>query len=144
MIGIFSFYLAWVGWRKAKNRSGIPGNQDFAAVIIIGVMGLVMLGWGGWLTQLGDGNGITLLVIGSVGCWLAFQEFRQFRNGPLKGKSRIRAHFVSMMAATIAAVTAFLVVNVETDPVRIAWLLPTVIITPLIVWLSRRLLPKRA
>jgi len=141
LIGIFSFYLAWTGWRRAKNRSGIPGKQDVAAVIIMGATGLVMLGWGGWLIYSGDGNGITLMVFGGIGGLLSFREFRQFRKGPVKGKARIRAHLVSMMAATIAAVTAFLVVNVETDPVWVAWLLPTVIITPIIFWMSRKMLP---
>lgn len=143
LIGIFSFYLAWSGWRKAVNRGGAPQKQDFAGVIIMGATGLVMLGWGGWLLNLGDGNGVTLMVFGGIGGLLSFKELKQFRNGPLKGKARIRAHLVSMMAATIAAVTAFLVVNIETEPVWIAWLLPTIIITPLIIWLSRWLLPKR-
>ena len=144
LIGIFSFYLAWTGWRKAVNRPGVPKKQDFAGVIIMGVTGLVMLSWGGWLFAAGDGNGITLMVFGGIGGLLSISEFKQFRKGPLKGKARIRAHLVSMMAATIAAVTAFLVVNVETDPVWVAWLLPTIVITPLIVWMSRWLLPNRA
>jgi hypothetical protein len=144
LIGIFSFYLAWTGWRKAVNRPGVPQKQDYAGVIIMGATGMVMIGWGGWLIAAGEGNGITLMVFGGIGGFLSISEFKQFRRGQLKGKERIRAHLVSMMAATIAAVTAFLVVNVETDPVWIAWLLPTIIITPLIVWMSRWLLPKRA
>lgn len=143
LIGIFSFYLAWSGWRKAVNRSGVPGFPEYAAVIIMGLTGLVMLGWGGKLIYTADGNGITLIVFGGIGSSLSFSDFLQFRKGPLKGIARIRGHLVSMIAATIAALTAFLVVNIETDPVWIAWLLPTVIITPLIVWMSRRLLPKR-
>lgn len=143
LIGIFSFYLAWSGWRKAVNRSGVPGYQEYAAVIIMGITGLSMLGWGGRLIYLGDGNGITLTIFGGIGTFLSIGDFRQFRKGPLKGTARIREHMASMMAATIAALTAFLVVNIETDPVWIAWLLPTVIITPLIIWMSRRLLPKR-
>lgn len=143
LIGIFSFYLAWTGWRKAVNRSGIPGKEDYAAVLIMGATGVAMLGWGGWIVNAGDGNGITLIVFGGIGSTLAISEFRQFRKGPLKGAARIRAHLSSMMAATIAAVTAFLVVNVDTDPVWVAWLLPTVVITPVIIWMNRWLLPKR-
>lgn len=143
LIGIFSFYLAWSGWRKAVNRSGVPAKSDFIAVLLMAITGLAMLSWGAWLIYSGDGNGITLTVFGAIGGVLSLQEFRQFRSGPLKGKARIRAHLVSMMAATIAALTAFLVVNIDTDPVWIAWLLPTAIITPLIFWMSRSLLHKR-
>ena len=43
-----------------------------------------------------------------------------------------------MLAGTIATVTAALVVNVDTEPVWLAWILPTVLMTPLIVWWNRR------
>jgi len=143
LIGIFSFYLAWTGWRRAVNRSGNAATADYLAVLVMGVTGVVMLIWGGWLSYTGDGNGVTLLVFGGIGSFLSLQEVRGFRKGPLKGEARIRAHLISMMAATIAAITAFLVVNIETDPAWVAWLLPTVIITPIIVLMSRVLLPKR-
>ena len=42
------------------------------------------------------------------------------------------------MGATIAVVTAFLVVNVRFEPGWIIWLGPTVVLTPLIfVWAKR-------
>lgn len=144
LIGIFSFYLAFNGWRRAVNRSGIAGTVDFIAVLVMGVTGAIMLFWGGWLSFAGNGNGFTLMVFGGIGSFLSIQDIRGFRKGPIKGKVRIRAHVASMMAATIAATTAFLVVNIETDPVWIAWLLPTVILTPAIIWMRRKLVPKRA
>ncbi|WP_340104867.1 hypothetical protein [Rhodohalobacter sp. 8-1] len=85
LIGIFSFYLAWTGWRKALNRSGVPCNQDFAAAIIMGVTGLVMVGWGGWSTQSGDGNGITLMVFGASVAGSHFKNFASSEKGRLKG-----------------------------------------------------------
>jgi|TARA_B100000929_G_scaffold281854_1_gene261253 hypothetical protein len=45
-----------------------------------------------------------------------------------------------MMAGTIATVTAVLVVNVATDPVWIAWIAPTVVITPFIFYWNKRTL----
>jgi hypothetical protein len=49
-----------------------------------------------------------------------------------------------MLAGTIAAVTAFTVVNVSTEPAVLAWLGPTAIITPLIVYWNRRVLDARS
>jgi hypothetical protein len=43
-----------------------------------------------------------------------------------------------MMGATIAVITAFLVVNVRFDPGWVVWLAPTVVLTPLIIVWSRR------
>ncbi len=48
-----------------------------------------------------------------------------------------------MMGASIAAATAFLVVNIQTNPVWITWIAPTVVITPLIIYLNRRVLYDR-
>jgi len=39
-----------------------------------------------------------------------------------------------MMAGAIALVTAVLVVNVDIEPVWIWWILPTILLSPLIVW----------
>lgn len=39
-----------------------------------------------------------------------------------------------MMGGTIAVITAVLVVNVNIEPQWIAWVLPTLIITPVIAW----------
>jgi hypothetical protein len=43
-----------------------------------------------------------------------------------------------MLAGTIAAVTAFTVVNVRVEPAFVVWLAPTVALTPLIVYWNHR------
>ena len=43
-----------------------------------------------------------------------------------------------MLAGTIATVTAVAVVNVDPDPVWLTWILPTLVITPLIIWWNVR------
>ena len=47
---------------------------------------------------------------------------------------------IHIIGGTIATVTAVLVVNVNTNPVWIAWLAPTVVITPLIFYWNKRTL----
>jgi len=139
LIGIFSIYLAWSGWRMAVNRTGIAKGRDLMAILIMACAAFMMIGWGGFLVFTGDGNGITLIVFGAIGSIFSISDFRQYTLGPVKGKERISAHLSAMMGATIAAVTAFLVVNVQTDPVWIAWIAPTVVITPFIVYQNQRL-----
>ena len=43
-----------------------------------------------------------------------------------------------MLAGTIATVTAVAVVNVDPDPGWLTWILPTLVITPLIIWWNVR------
>jgi hypothetical protein len=45
-----------------------------------------------------------------------------------------------MLAGTIAVITAVLVTNVNIEPVFILWILPTILITPLIFWWNRKTL----
>ena len=46
LIGVFSFYLVFAGWRFARNRRGHPQPVDWAAVAIMGLTGLGMVGYG--------------------------------------------------------------------------------------------------
>ena len=45
-----------------------------------------------------------------------------------------------MLAGTIAVITAVLVTNVNIEPVFILWILPTIIITPIIFWWNTKIL----
>ena len=45
-----------------------------------------------------------------------------------------------MLAGTIAVITAVLVTNIHIEPVFILWILPTIVITPLIFWWNRKIL----
>jgi hypothetical protein len=123
LIGIFSFYLAFTGWRMARNRIGTARPVDFAGMLLMALTATGMIIWGGKLLWSGDGNGVTLAAFGGIGGALAMREIHTYTKGPLRGKKRIGGHVSSM----IAAVTAFLVTNVQTDPVWIAWLAPTIV-----------------
>lgn len=47
---------------------------------------------------------------------------------------------IFLMAGAIATITAVMVVNVDMEPVWVPWILPTIVITPLIVWWNIRTL----
>ena len=143
LIAFFSFYLVFAGWRFARNRSRRPQAVDWIAVAILGLTGVAMWGYAVVLALSGAGNWITLVVFGfiavalSVADGLFFNRGRSGRRRPAP-HLRIQRHLTNMMAGTIATITAVMVVNVSTNPVWLPWLLPTIVITPLIIWWNVR------
>ena len=45
---------------------------------------------------------------------------------------------VHIIAGTIAVITAVLVTKIYIEPVFILWILPTIVITPIIFWWNRK------
>ena len=142
LIAIFSFYLAFAGMRFAKNRKGIATTIDWIAVSLMILSGLGM--WALAITYFISDNSqyITLLVFGFIALALGYGDYRSHMNKTATGKERIAKHLTNMMAGTIAVITAVLVVNVNIEPIWIWWLLPTVVITPIIsYWNNKTLSP---
>jgi hypothetical protein len=83
---------------------------------------------------------ITLTVFGFIAMSLGYTDFRSYKNKSAIGKQRIARHLTNMLAGTIAVITAVLVTNVHIKPVFILWILPTIVITPLIFWWNRKIL----
>jgi hypothetical protein len=140
LIGIFSYYFAWSGWRLAKNRDGIVTTADKAVPAALAVVSVGMLGLGLWLLiqKTSAGMWIPLLVFGLLGAAQSVKDIRLLKTQGYTGRNRVAAHLQMMLAASIAAITAFLVVNIQIEQQFILWVLPTAIITPLISWLSRK------
>jgi uncharacterized membrane protein (UPF0136 family) len=139
LVGVFSFYLAFSGWRYARNRKGTPTGLDWTTAITMLVASGVMVVFAGYLFLTGNGRGVIIAVFGLIGGLLAFFDYRSLRRGGLKGKERIIRHLIMMLGGTIAALTAFTVVNINVQPALIPWLTPTVLITPVITVWSRRI-----
>ena len=143
LIAFFSFYLVFAGWRFARNRSRRPQLVDWIAVAVLGLTGVAMWGYAVVLALSGAGNWITLVAFGfiavalSVADGLFFNQGRSGRRRPVP-HLRIQRHLTNMMAGTIATITAVMVVNVSMNPVWLPWLLPTIVITPLIIWWNVR------
>ena len=140
LIAVFSFYLVFAGWRFARNASGRPRGVDWAAVAVMGLTGMGMWGYGGVLFWRGDSQWVTMAVFGFIAVALSAADLLYHRAPARSGRQRIARHLTNMLAGTIATVTAVVVVNVETRPEWLAWILPTLLITPLIVWWNRRVL----
>ena len=138
-IALFSFYMVFAGWRFARNRRGTAHAVDWMAAGIMGLTGLGMWVYGAVLGRYGDSQWVTLLLFGFIALGLAGADALFYRrSAPVAYFRRISRHLTNMLAGTIATVTAVLVVNVDTNPVWLAWILPTLVITPLIVWWNVR------
>ena len=140
LIAIFSFYLAFSGMRFAKNRTGVPTRVDLIAVNFMFLSGVAM-----WILAIiyfidNDSQFITLTVFGFLALFLGYGDFQTFKDQTAIGKERIAKHLTNMMGATIAVVTAVLVVNPPTNPEWLWWILPTVLITPVIFWWNKKVL----
>ena len=83
---------------------------------------------------------ITLGVFGFIAISLGYADFRSYRKKYAIGEQRIARHLTNMLAGTIAVITAVLVTNIHIEPVFILWILPTIVITPLIFWWNRKIL----
>ena len=143
LIAFFSFYLVFAGWRFARNRSRRPQPIDWCAVAIMGLTGLGMWGYAVVLALSGTGNWVTMLVFGAIAVALSVADGLFFKQGLSTGRRpaahlRIQRHLTNMMSGTIATITAVMVVNVSMNPVWLPWLLPTIVITPLITWWNVR------
>ena len=85
---------------------------------------------------------VTLVVFGFLALGLGYNDFRGHTTETARGKERIARHLTNMLGGTIAVVTAVLVVNVRMEPVWVPWILPAVVMTPVIVWWNRKVLRK--
>ena len=83
---------------------------------------------------------IVLLVFGFLSITLGYADFRSYKNNSATRKERISRHLTNMMGGTIAVITAVLVVNPPFEPEWVWWVLPTVLITPVIFWWNFRIL----
>ena len=140
LIAIFSFYLAFSGMRFAKNRTGVPTRVDLIAVNFMFLSGVGM-----WILAIiffidNESQFITLTVFGFLALFLGYGDFQTFKDQTAIGKERIAKHLTNMMGATIAVVTAVLVVNPPYNPEWVWWILPTVLITPIIFWWNKKVL----
>ena len=140
LIAIFSFYLAFSGMHFAKNRTGVPTRVDLIAVNFMFLSGVGM-----WILAIiffidNDSQFITLIVFGFLALFLGYGDFQTFKNQTAIGKERIAKHLTNMMGGTIAVVTAVLVVNPPYNPEWVWWILPTVLITPIIFWWNKKVL----
>ena len=134
LIAFFSFYLAFAGRRFAQNRKGIASTVDWIAVGLMIAAGLGMWVLAVFYSIENNSQYITLTVFGFIAIVLGYTDYKTYKRQEATGKKRIARHLTNMLAGTIAIVTAVLVVNVDMEPQWLPWILPTVILVPVISW----------
>jgi hypothetical protein len=140
LIALFSFYLAFSGMRFARNRKGITTTLDWIAVSL-----MISSGLGMWILAAiyftnDNSQYIVLLVFGFLAVFLGYGDYKSYKDKTITRKERIAKHLGNMLGGTIAVITAVLVVSVNIEPVWIWWVLPTALITPVIIWWKRNIL----
>lgn len=137
-VAVFSFYLVLTGWLRARNGRGAPCRTDWIAAAIMVVTGIAMVVWGTIAFGSGNSMGIVLIAFGGIGGGFAIADLLALRSNRYRGSTRIAAHLGRMLGGTIAAVTAFTVVNVRIEPAFVVWLATTVVLAPVIAYWNAR------
>jgi uncharacterized membrane protein len=135
LIAIFSYYMNFTGRRTLQLKQIGSGQQaekiDWFVLAIASLSGVVMVSFA-FLGYVPLPQAVGLF--GLIMCFFALNDlwFLQGRNKDKK--TWLYRHIGRMCGAYIATFTAFLVVNVHTNPAFIAWIAPTVIGTPVIAY----------
>ena len=136
IIGIFSIYMAATGQRylylKGLSEGKKPKSIDWILSSMMFVFGIGFMIYGILLLLSSNTFGIVLLVFGLISLSMVVQDIYNYTTHKLAKNFWLLVHIQRMMGAYIAASTAFLVVNNAFLPEIVVWLLPTVILTPLI------------
>lgn len=128
MVAVFSFYLAFTGYRVLYRKS--PGDRASALdwvgaiLMLLGAVGLICYGVN--LVRISS-FGAVAIIFGSIGLLLALADVRAFRYPPSDKRAWWFTHMRRMLAAYIATVTAFSAVNFHFLPPVLRWLWPSVI-----------------
>jgi hypothetical protein len=130
LVAVLSGYLAMAGWRKAVRHRGGGAWIDRSAAIAMVVAGIAMVGWGALGLVNGQMGGLVLVAFGAIVLSMSESGLRRLGR-PAERATRLLNHTSRMMGATIAVLTAFLVVNVRFDPGWAAWLAPTAVLRPM-------------
>jgi hypothetical protein len=152
LVAVFSFYLAFSGYRvtrlKELARGGSAGAIDWIAAGICFVASACLAGFGAFRPSWVQGMGIVSTVFGFIGMRAAAAELWKFVRKPTEKMFWWYTHLGNMIGSYIAAWTAF---SVTTLP-RIfgnhmwLWLWPTAVGVPAIalttIYYKRKFAPR--
>jgi len=139
MIAIFSLFMNYSGYRSIKNKTLKPNRLDWF-ILILGTINMI-----GMIYSLN----IVLMIFGGISISLVIGDFRTFikttRGQKIPKMAWLRRHIGMMMGTYIATITAFIVTaGPRTDwyasinPQWLPWVLPSIILTPMIIYYSRK------
>jgi hypothetical protein len=132
MVAFFSYYLTVRGYRilflKGLSSGQKPVLIDWMITGISGLFILFLFFWGGYILMNGGGMGIVGLLFGGIGSTFLYRDIRNFFGPPPEKMHWWFGHISSMGGSYIAAVTAFIVVNIHIGQQNwILWVVPSLI-----------------
>lgn len=142
IIAVFSFYMTATGKRILSLKRLDKGQQvkriDWILTFTMLFFALFFIVFGIYL-KINDNNlGTVLIVFGVISALMARKDINIYQGNITIKNYWLLIHIQRMIGAYIAALTAFLVVNNTYLPPVVAWLMPTVILTPLIFYWSKK------
>ena len=145
VIAIFSFYLAFSGYRQGRDRNGAREQIDKVLGVFITATSILFYSMAVSLYLIEDSMWITSVIFGTIALVFGINDSRRMKIVERPDfYDRTNLHLNLMLGGTIATTTAFIV---TIDPFSILWLnwvAPTIVGTPIIIYFSRRELAKKA
>jgi uncharacterized membrane protein len=152
-IGIFTIYLIGTGHRLIYLRllgdtTAKPSWVDWTLSLLMLTFGALLVCYGSYnLVSSGNLFSIALVFFGLIGLSGVWQDYKYYKGIEKSKMYWLKTHIARMTGGYIAASTAFLVNNVEllpSIPSLFYWLLPTVLLVPLIIKWQRKYVVKRS
>jgi len=128
-------------WRRKNGHKVLTPFDRWLALGTATISG-ALAAYGGYAMTKGSSFGIVAVVLGGIGLLQAGSDWKNRDRKPERATQYVEQHLGYMMAAFIAATTAFSAVNlgrVEAIPTWLTWLWPTVLGTAAITVFTRRL-----
>ena len=145
VIAIFSFYLAFSGYRQGRDRNGAREQIDKVLVIFITGTSILFYGLAISAYLVGDSMWITSVIFGTVALVFGVNDSRRMKIVERPNfYDRTNLHLNLMLAGTIATTTAFIVTIEPLSTLWLNWVSPTIVGTPIIIYFSKRELAKKA
>ena len=144
LIGVFTLYMTIAGKQYLSFQ-----NPNHQAKWFNWLLTIIMLCFGATLIFLGirilsnDSFAGVYLSFGFISLNFVRMDYYNFKKLNTKPNFALTGHLQRMCGAYIASLTAFLVVNVKFIPSLVVWLLPTLVITPLIFLWSKKLVTQK-
>lgn len=143
IVGVFTIYLVGTGLRYMKLKNLQKGQKpkpiDWLLFGLMFLFSVLFLFYGSFLIVKANNFGWVLISFGSISSLMLKADWQTFKGIKIKHKNYwLLLHLQRMTGAYIASLTAFIVVNNHYLPNVLAWLLPTIVVTPLIVIWSRK------
>ena len=141
-VGVFTIYMTGTGWRYLYLKNIAKGQKP---ILIDWILMAFMIFGGIWFIKMGvvsiidkEYFGAIILIFAWRGLSFVYYDFQTY-NGKIEAKNYwLLFHLQRMIGSYIASMTAFIVVNSPDRLSFIPWILPAIIIVPLIIKWSKK------